>query len=195
MKIVHLADIHIRKSPQRHNEFKQVFQNLYKSLIIKKPDRIVLVGDLLHDKLNMQGEMIVLASEFLNNLTKIAPVRITMGNHDFQSSASKRIDAVGAIITVLKNPNIIYYNQTGFYEDGDVVWAVWHHGEKNNNPWTKVKNYQRIVGKTYIDLFHDPIQGAKNETGYEFNSKTYRSIKDFKGDFSFFGDCHKKQYL
>ena len=44
-KIAHLADIHLRKSPVRHDEYREVFENTYAQLKIDKPDRIVLVGD------------------------------------------------------------------------------------------------------------------------------------------------------
>ena len=61
MKVAHLTDIHIRKSPTRHAEYRGVFKNLYKSLKKEKPDRIVIVGDLFHDYIDLQGEAIVLA--------------------------------------------------------------------------------------------------------------------------------------
>jgi len=41
IKIVHLADVHIRNI-DRHEEYKKVFQKLYKKLIDLQPDRIVI---------------------------------------------------------------------------------------------------------------------------------------------------------
>jgi DNA repair exonuclease SbcCD nuclease subunit len=43
-KIAHLADIHIRKSPFRNEEYSKVFLELKKNLSLRKPDRIVIVG-------------------------------------------------------------------------------------------------------------------------------------------------------
>lgn len=198
MKIAHIADIHIRKSVQRHDEYRTVFKNLYKSLLLQKPDIIVLVGDLFHEGIKFESEQLVLAAEFINKLAKIAPVRITRGNHDIVKYSLKRVDAIEALIKTIDNSDVIYYNETGFYEEpvndgGDeIVWAVWKHAEKNNSPWIK-KGFKRIEGKTYIDLFHDPVVGSKNSDGYEFKGKTYRLSTEFKGDISMFGDIHLHQ--
>ena len=138
-----MADIHIRKTPTRNEEYEKVFKNTITSLKEKKPDRIVIVGDLVHDYLDLQGEQLIMAHNFLNELAKIAPVRITRGNHDCRKKNLKRVDSVKAIVETLNNPNVIYYDKTGFYEDANVMWAVWHHGETKNNPW-KTKEGKKI---------------------------------------------------
>lgn len=194
LKIAHLADIHIPKSTKRHGEYREVFNNLIVSLRAQSPDRIVIVGDLFNDYIKIEGELLILSSKLLNALTKIAPVVITRGNHDILKSAPNRIDSIQAVVEAISNPKITYLNTTGFFEDENVVWAVWKHGEKKNNPWSD-KTYVRDTTKTYIDLFHDPVNGCLNAEGYSFDSKTYRSIKDFKGDLSFFGDIHMLQYF
>ncbi|MFW5847579.1 MAG: AAA family ATPase [bacterium] len=197
-RIIHLADIHIRKSPSRHEEYRSVFKRLYSSIKKQKPDRIVIVGDLVHDYLDLQGEQLVLASEFLNNLADIAPVKIIRGNHDIRKKSLKRTDSIEAIVKALQNTKIEYYNETNIYFDENVVWGVWKHGEKKNDPWegiTDVYTIEEIETRTMIDLFHDPINGSLNSTGYEFKSKLYNNPETFKGEYSFFGDIHKKQYL
>lgn len=198
-KICHLSDIHIRKTPTRNAEYWEVFKELIDSLKQKKPDIIVIVGDLVHDYLDLQGEQLIMAHNLLNDLSKIAPVRIIRGNHDCRKKNLKRIDSVKAIVETLRNPEVIYYDNTGFYEDSNIIWAVWHHGESKNNPW-KTKEGKKILNerpenKTYIDLFHDPINGSINASGFEFNSKVYYKLDYFKGNYSFFGDIHRMQYL
>ncbi|MFW6243178.1 MAG: metallophosphoesterase, partial [bacterium] len=195
-KIAHISDIHIRKTPTRNVEYEIVFKRLIKSLKIKKPDRIVIPGDLVHDYLDLQGEQLILANNLLNDLAQIAPVRITRGNHDCRKKNLKRTDSIEAIVKTLKNQNVIYYNQTNFFDDENVIWAVWHHGDNNNNPWRKkaAKTLNR-ENKTVIDLFHDPVNGCYNPNDFQVNSKSYYNIKQFKGDYSFLGDIHKMQYL
>lgn len=190
--IVHAADIHIRKSPSRNDEYEKVFNELKKSLELNKPDRIVIVGDLVNDYLDLQGEQLILASNFLNMLASIAPVRITRGNHDFSKANKKRTDSVEAIVKSINNPNIIYYNKTGFYVDENVTWAVFHHGD-GSTPWTK--NYSKDNNQTYIDLYHNPIRGCKTASGFEMNSNSYFGVNDFKSDYLFAGDIHLQQYL
>ena len=192
-KICHIADIHIPKSPTRHDEIRGVFDKLYKSLEKNKPDLIVIVGDLFHDYIDLQPEASILGAEFLNRLAEIAPVRITRGNHDIRKKSLKRKDSVEAVVKTINNPNIIYYNETGFFDDDNVTWAVWKHGEVKNNPWGKRKKPKK--GNIIIDLFHDPVNGCVTPTGFEMNRKTYNSIEHFKGDYSFFGDIHKLQYF
>ena len=194
--IAHLADIHIRKVPTRNDEYSKVFKTLIKSLKKQKPDRIVIDGDLFHDYLDLQGEQLILASELLNDLGKIAPVRAIRGNHDFRKKNTKRVDSVAAIVKIMNNPNIIYYNKTGFFSDDNVMWAVWHHGQPKNNPWkTREAKTIDFNGFTTIDLFHDPINGCKSTTGFEMKRNSYYSIKDFEGDYSLLGDIHKMQYF
>lgn len=199
-KIAHLADIHIRKTPTRNVEYQQVFDNLYISLKEMKPDRIVIVGDLVHDYLDLQGEQLIMAYGFLRSLTTIAPVRITRGNHDCRKRNLKRVDSIEAIVKTLGDVDIIYYNKTGFEIDDNIAWAVWHHGEKNNNPWKtkegKIILANKIVGDmTTIDLFHDPVSGCLSPSNFEMKSNSYYSVGDFKGDLTLFGDIHKWQYL
>ena len=201
-KIAHLADIHIRKTPTRNAEYEIVFKNLIESLTNEKPDRIVIVGDLVHDYLDLQGEQLIMASDLLNALSKIAPVRVTRGNHDCRKKNLNRVDSVKAIVETLHNPDVIYYDSTGFNIDDNIIWAVWHHGDQKNNPWKRVKDKNIIAdinspASTYtaIDLFHDPITGCKSTTGFEMKSKSYYKISDFKGNLSMFGDIHRTQFF
>ena len=196
--ICHISDIHIRKVPTRNEEYEKVFKNLITSLKKEKPDRIIVVGDLVHDHLNLQGEQLLMAYNFLSSLSKIAPVRVTRGNHDIYKRNLNRVDSVEAIVKMLDDPNVIYYNKTGFYEDENIVWAVWHHGEHKNNPWATKEGKKidkSLDNKMYIDLFHDPINGCKTVTGFDMVSHTYYKLKDFKGDYSMVGDIHLQQYL
>ena len=198
--IAHLADIHIRKTPTRNEEYQQVFDRIITSLKKEKPDRIVIVGDLVHDYLDLQGEQLIMAHNFLKALATIAPVRITRGNHDCRKKNLKRVDSIKAIVATLGDADIIYYDKTDFYVDENVTWAVWHHGEKNNNPWKtkegkKLLAYQGQDMRVNIDLFHDPITGCMSTTDFEMKSKSYYKISDFKGTYSLFGDIHRMQYL
>jgi len=198
--IAHLADIHIRKTPTRNEEYQQVFDRTIASLKKQKPDRIVIVGDLVHDYLDLQGEQLIMAHNFLKALAEIAPVRITRGNHDCRKKNLKRVDSIKAIVETLGDVDVQYYDKTDVFYDENIAWFVWHHGEPKNNPWKKRegKIYEGLrTNGDYvaIDLFHDPITGCMSTTDFEMKSKSYYKISDFKGDLSLFGDIHRWQYL
>ncbi len=198
--VAHLADIHIRKTPTRNTEYQEVFKRLITSLKKEKPDRIVIPGDLVHDYLDLQGEQLIMTHNLLLDLAEIAPVRITRGNHDCRKKNLKRVDSIRAIVETCEGADIKYYDKTDVFYDDNIAWFIWHHGEKNNNPWRKKegKIYESLrTNDNYIaiDLFHDPISGCRSTTDFEMKSSSYYKVKDFKGDISMFGDIHKFQYL
>ena len=80
-KIAHLADIHIRKL-HRFNEYREVFQNLYKKLKHHKPDLIYIGGDVVHGKLDTSPEETRMVADFFLSLCNIAPTIVIPGNHD-----------------------------------------------------------------------------------------------------------------
>lgn len=191
-KVAHFSDIHIRKSTLRHDEYKKIFNDVYNKLIKDKPDRIVIVGDLYHDFLDQSGEAQLLMASFLNNLARISTVVIVRGNHDLMKKNLNRIDVIESLTKLINNPNVIYYNQSGFYEDDNVVWVVWNHRDKNIvNPWVDIQHPKK-KDKIYIDLFHDPIDGCLDHQGKPMRGK-YEPVTSFKGDFTFAGDLHYYQ--
>ena len=99
------------------------------------------------------------------------------------------------LVRILGNNKIVYFNKSGFFNDKlfPVVWVNFSHMDKKINPWKDIP-HKRNKNKIYIDLFHDPIQDSKNDTGYVFSGKI-RSISDFDGDLSLFGDIHHRQHF
>jgi DNA repair exonuclease SbcCD ATPase subunit len=193
IKIAHLADVHILNL-ERHEEYITIFQKIYDELKIIKPDRIVVAGDLFESYIEISNEAEIIAGDFLNNLSKIAKVIITRGNHDIRKKNTNRIDSIEVVVTLMKNSNISYYNSTDFYKDGKITWVVYDHVDKNNDPWvTHVKDNNQI----YIGLFHDPVFGSTTDVGKIFNNPTdHKDISYFKNnDYLFLGDIHKRQFF
>jgi DNA repair exonuclease SbcCD nuclease subunit len=68
--IIHIADIHIR-TYRYHDEYNEVFENLYTEIqnVLESYDyedtRIVLVGDIFHQKITISNESLLMASRFL----------------------------------------------------------------------------------------------------------------------------------
>jgi hypothetical protein len=188
--ICHCGDVHIMKD-SRHDEYRKVFEIFYNKLKDINPDRIVVNGDTWNDFTDIKSEGFILMGEFLNRLSSISKVIITKGNHDFSRKNLKRIDTIKSITTLLDNKNIIYYDKTGFYDDDNIIWVVWDNADRIN-PW---KSYiiEKDVNKTYIDLYHDPIENVKFYNGLVFNKKGGFSVSDLLGDISMLNDIHLHQ--
>lgn len=192
MKIAHLADVHIR-NVERHDEYREVFEQIYKELKVKKPERIVIVGDLFENFIEISNEAKILGGEFLNKLSKIAQVIITRGNHDLRKKNLNRTDSIKVVVKLIDNPNVTYYDSTGIFEDGNISWVVYDHPDKLGDPWI---GHTKKKEQIYIGLYHDPIQSSATDRGKVFSDSMYKSIADFKkNDFLFLGDIHKRQFF
>lgn len=190
LKIAHLADIHIR-NVERHDEYREIFTNLYQKLREIKPERIVIVGDLFESFIEISNEAKILAGNLLNELSKIAKVIITRGNHDIRKKNLNRTDSIKVIVELINNSNVIYYDNSGIFNDGLINWVVYDHPNKNIDPWS---GQTKDNSKIYIGLFHDPIIDCTDDMGRIY--KDGKPISYFKdNDFLLLGDIHKRQYF
>ena len=138
----------------------------------QKPERIVIVGDLYHDKLNISNEAKILAADLLNMLAEIAPVRITRGNHDFDIHKNhQRMDCIQALVELIRNPRIEYYNQSGFFQDENLIFVVWHHGD-HYSPWNELEKPREERVKGFYDeeintllAWFGSVENMKNKKG------------------------------
>jgi predicted MPP superfamily phosphohydrolase len=164
-KIVHIADIHIR-TIQMHDLYKKQFEFFLNDLKDKLSGhynhneiRIVIAGDIAHQKINISNEQLMLTSWFLKELTKIGVVVIIPGNHDFLENNTQRLDSITPVVELLDSLDIEYYQHTGVYEDSNINWVVYSLYEHNKKPdFIKEDN-----GKLYVGLFHGPIMGLSTD--------------------------------
>ena len=191
MMIAHLSDIHIRKT-RRHEEYKIVLDNLIASLESLPIDRIVLAGDLLHNKTDLSPEAVQLASEYLDRLSDIAPVDLILGNHDCVINQHNRLDSLTPIISLLKNKRkpITLYEESGLYEVTDnLVYGIFAQ-QDTKHQWPI--DFNREDGKKYVALYHGAIDGSRTSGSYRIDSDTDKSI--FRNyDFGMLGDIHSRQ--
>lgn len=192
-RVAHLADIHISNDSRKKECQKIVIENTLTKLKELKINRIVISGDLFHDFLKSNNESKLLGGYFLNQCSKIAKVIITLGNHDYNAKSPKRKDTIQTVVDLMKNDNILYLNKTGFYEDENVIYAVFHHATKDS-PYILYPDYNLDdENKTVINLFHDPINGSRTHTKQVFNDSHYINLSDFNDNISMLGDIHLQQ--
>lgn len=196
-KIIHISDIHIRTF-QLHDLYKKQFEILLEDISKKVVDwfdenigpsdvRIVITGDIAHQKINISNEQLMLTSWFLNELTKFGKVVIIPGNHDFLENNVQRLDSISPVVELLNNEWIKYYKDSGVYHDDNVNWVVYSLYQHNQRPeFTKDDN------ELYIGLFHGPIQGLSTDLGFEFED-AYDRLNFVDLDLLLCGDIHKRQ--
>ena len=194
-KILHLADIHIRLY-KRHEEYKRVFENLYKQFRDYKASHtenflIVLAGDIVHAKTDMSPEMVEMVSDFLRSMADIAPTILFAGNHDMNVANPSRLDALSPLVENIQHPQLHYLKDSGIYEFGNVGIAVYSIiGDRVDWPLpTMMKN------EVKVGLYHGPLNNAKTDVGYTITGKNVE-LDVFEGlDMVLLGDIHRHQIM
>jgi len=188
MKFAHIADTHIRNL-KFHFEYNEVFKQLYDSLKKEKVDYIIHCGDIAHTKTQISPEFVDMARDFFENLAKIAPTYIILGNHDGNLKNSSRQDAISPIVKALNNERIVLLKdaQEHRLEGGFCLNVLSVFDEEN---WIDPTN-EDIVN---IALYHGAIDRSKTDLNWTLGGDHDISIFN-KFDFAFLGDIHKTQIL
>jgi DNA repair exonuclease SbcCD nuclease subunit len=198
-KIIHIADLHIR-TIQMHELYKNQFEKLLEEIsvnILEWKDenishdeiRIVIAGDIAHQKINISNEQLLLTSWFLRELTNYGKVVIIPGNHDFLENNTQRMDSITPVVELLNNPHITYLKDSGDYvdTDGNIQWVVYSLYQHNARP-----EFTKQEGLLTIGLFHGPIMGLSTDMGFEFED-AYDQLNFVDLDLLLCGDIHKRQ--
>lgn len=195
MRIAHISDVHIRLK-DRHDEYKEVFDRLYKELKTQNPDRILLGGDIVHSKITLSPELVSLSVDFISSLSTLAPVDLIVGNHDMNMSNTDRMDALTPIVDAARhdsNYDINYMLDTGMYE----FVPGFHYGVYSllDGGDIHLRKADKKDGDVYIALFHGCVAGCQLDNDYVV-SEASMSVSTFDNfDFVMLGDIHKVQFL
>ena len=194
-----MADIHIR-TYRLHDEYKDVFKTLISDLKEQLEDyekeevRVVIAGDLVHQKIVISNEQLILGTWLIKNLEDIAPVVIIAGNHDLLENNRDRVDSITPMVQFLPDANINFFKESLCYLDNNIVWCVYSIFEGNERPDIESAREEFGNDKTYIGLFHGPLIGSTTDIGYEIEHGY--SLEIFEGcDIVMCGDIHKRGVL
>jgi len=200
--IIHISDIHIRLN-YRHDEYREVFNNLYKNIDDKclnyEETLIVFTGDLLHDKTTLTSEAIILCTQFLTNLAARFKTIIIAGNHDGYLNTSEKIDMITGVLHGKDIKDLYYIKKNKIIQFKNIVFGINSVFEENIIPSSELDKYIELTNVPEnrlikIALYHGMIGTAKLQNLYE--SKGGLSVEDFKGyDYVLLGDIHRHQYL
>lgn len=193
-EIIHISDIHIplHLHLNRKEEYISVFNKLYETIRKREGNKVIVItGDLLHVKLTLEAETIILARNFIESLSIIAPTIIIIGNHDFLENNLQREDALTAICHGLRAHCLKY---TGVYKLGNILFAFSSLFDKKFIKRSDIKDTQELP---VYKLFHGTVTGSINYNGTinKENAK-YPSRDHFVGyDGVLLGHIHKYQML
>ena len=185
MRFAHLADTHIRNL-KYHEEYRVVFDRLYKELAKQKPDYIIHCGDIAHTKTQISPEFVQMCSDFFRNLADIAPTYIILGNHDGNLRNSSRQDALTPIISALEHSNLhLLRNSREVALKGNFSLNALSVFDEEN--WQPPSDTSRIN----IALYHGSISNCQTDAGWTMErGENDLSIFD-NFDYGFLGDIHK----
>lgn len=190
-KIFHLADIHIRLKGERHDEYNYVFDKLYEYLDAHKHDLIVICGDLLHSRLELDAESIQLTKSFIQNLAKFSDVIIIPGNHDVNINNHQRIDPLKSITDGINYLHNVYYlPQSGFYKYNNFIFGV---TSVYDNTILELSQNHKKSNLKYVALWHGTINRSKTDHNLKSLSSNINLSKFKHYDAVLLGDIHKHQ--
>ena len=197
---IHIADIHIRLT-QRHDEYQEVFENLYKELkkVTKKESTILfIVGDIFHNKSDLSPECIDVASKFLKSCADILPTIVTGGNHDATLSNKNRMDSLTPIIDSLEHDNLYYLYKSGVYRYENLLinnYSIFDDPTSDYIAHKNIKSTHRLATDHHIVLFHGAMNNAITDIGYVIENKTALPSMFDGHHIAMLGDIHKHQVL
>jgi DNA repair exonuclease SbcCD ATPase subunit len=192
MRVIHIADVHWR-GLSRHEEYILAFKDFFKKAKALNPDIIYIGGDIVHSKTQgISPELIQCLVWWFNEMAKVAPTHVILGNHDGLILNKDRQDAITPIIKALNNPKIHLYKSSGNYEitgHPGFYWNIFSCFDEEN--WNSVAPTADGVN---IALYHGAAYGSLTDSDWQLEGEISSGM--FKGfDFALLGDIHKRQFL
>jgi DNA repair exonuclease SbcCD nuclease subunit len=191
-RIVHLADLHIR-TYQYHDLYRNQFESFLDDVknqltgLEHSEIRVVIAGDIMHNKIIISNEQMMLTSWFIKEIAdKIGRIIIIPGNHDLLENNLERLDSITPVVEILNHDDIRYFKSSKIYDDENIKWVVYSLYEHNKRP-----EYVKEDG-FYVGLFHGPIQGLSTDLGFEFDN-AFSPLNFVDLDLLLCGDIHKRQ--
>lgn len=208
-KIIACSDIHI-PSLKGIDELKETLTAFIEKCkkIVKDEDgpenvRIVVAGDIFHNKLAITNESILCAHWFFSELDKICKTFIVIGNHDFLMNNTGRVDSLSPLFEIGSYKQVYFLDkelglQSGIYKDDNIAWCLYSSFTGFNTPDINVhKEAEKGTdnpAEIYVGVIHGDVNGAITTTNRVTENGLDPGI--FDGcDFVIAGHIHKRQEI
>ena len=208
-KIIACSDIHI---PNLNGiaDLKETlveFINKCKRIVKQEGDsknvRIVVAGDIFHNKTDISNEALLCADWFFKELDDVCPTYVVIGNHDFLMNNLNRVDSLSPLFEIGAYQQVHFLdkelgNQSGILDDDNIAWCLYSSFSGFNAPeiaMHKTANKdKKDAPVTYVGLIHGDVNGAITTT----NRVTENGLDPgvFSDcDFVIAGHIHKRQEI
>lgn len=204
-KIIACADIHI-PTYKGIDDVKKVLSTFIEQCkeIVKEngkaETRIVVCGDLVHNKISITNESVLATHWFLQKLNSICKTIVIAGNHDFLVNNMDRVDSIKPILEIGSLKNVTYLDaelnyKSGILMDDNIAWCLYSSFDEFNRPdITMFKEAKKDENLTYVGLIHGDVNGAITATNYVVEHGLDSGV--FEGcDFVVAGHIHKRQEI
>lgn len=201
--VIHCSDIHIR-AKMRFEEYTEQLQKFIErcreiaSNYEKDEVRIVIAGDLVHQKNTVTPELMVFASSFIRQLEQIAKVIVIAGNHDLIVNNTDKKDTITSLFETAAFENAYFLDyelnfQSGYIQDDNITWVVYSIYQDYFTP-NVVEAKEEAPNNTFIGLYHGMINGVKLDNSTISESGTNKDIF-MDCQYVMAGDIHKRQEI
>lgn len=208
-KIIACSDIHI-PSLKGIDELKETLTTFIEKCkkIVKDEDgpenvRIVVAGDIFHNKLAITNESILCANWFFSELDKICKTFVVIGNHDFLMNNIGRVDSLSPLFEIGSYNQVYFLDKelnykSGIYVDDNIAWCLYSSFTGFNTP--DINIHKESMGsmndapEIYVGVIHGDVNGAITTTNRVTENGLDPGI--FDGcDFVIAGHIHKRQEI
>lgn len=208
-KIIACSDIHI---PQLKgiDEIKEILSRFLTECkkIVENEDgpenvRIVVAGDIFHNKNQITPESIMAANWFFSELDKICKTFIVIGNHDFLMNNTGRVDSLSPLFEIGSYKQVYFLDkelglQSGIYKDDNIAWCLYSSFTGFNTPdinvYKEAEKGTDNPAEIYVGVIHGDVNGAITTTNRVTENGLDPGI--FDGcDFVIAGHIHKRQEI
>ena len=218
--VIHISDIHIKKLQMSHKphqrnltydihaEYKLIFNKLFKALsahpaVVARTALIVIVGDLLHEK----GDVDAIANDTLNHLLagleRIMPTIIINGNHDYKQNMGNEISYLESQASLIGG-DLLFLKKSGLYTCANVAIGLLDISDAISPTATRSSIMNEYIPKvlprnlpphvdTKIALYHGGVYFDNNDQlSHGINTQSSLKASEYFGeyDIGMFGDIH-----
>lgn len=176
MKVLHIADVHIRTGlagRARRADYLEVIGNLLAIAKDVAPVATVVAGDVLHDRSALDPHAVHVFRTLVFGLAELAPVVVIQGNHDHHpqhACPDAPHDVLGELLALAQSDRVVYLKDSGHTVVAGIGFGVVTvhdsvpEGEARSGSAAPTREFPRpMPGVPNVAIYHGSIQGSKSD--------------------------------